>query len=235
MESEAFFEQRIIINPRDLNSIDNTSINSIIIDRLRESLENKCSKHGFVIPNTLEILSRSLGRVENGRFTGSFVYQVQARGKVLVPVDGTIIKGVILKKNKMGIYVYYRNAFRIMIPRDFHLGDQVYEGLNIGDEIEVQLKKSRFQVRDPYIISVGLLVKSVPTMDIIDDVEEEVANASAEGTESASEPGSPTKTVRKNTRRPPMMTPIKEESNSILEDIMSQTEPSADAVEVNSV
>ena len=160
MESEAIFEQRIVLTPNDINNIENSPINELVIGKLREAIENKCSKHGFVLPGTLEILSRSLGRVENGRFTGSFVYQVQARGKVLVPVDGVRIRGTILKKNKMGMYVYYRNAFRIMVPRDFHLGDIRYENLKIGDDIEVELKKSRFQVNDPYIISVGILVEN---------------------------------------------------------------------------
>jgi DNA-directed RNA polymerase subunit E'/Rpb7 len=168
MESDAFFEQRVTFTPKELNFVEKKSINELILSKLRDLIENKCSKHGFVLPGTTEILSRSLGRVENGRFTGAFVYQVQARGKVLVPVDGAIVRGTILKKNKMGIYVYYKNAFRIMIPRDFHLGDEFYENLKIGDEIEVELKKSRFQINDNYIISVGILVENVSKTSIID-------------------------------------------------------------------
>ena len=196
MESEAIFEQRVVLTPKETNSVENKSINGIILAKLRELIENKCSKHGFVLPGTAEILSRSLGRVENGRFTGAFVYQVQARGKVLVPVDGAIVRGTILKKNKMGIYVYYKNAFRIMVPRDFHLGDQRYESLKIGDEIDVELKKSRFQINDNYIISVGVLVGSDVTKEVIDTEEEEM----------------PKKTVRKTTRKPAaLLSPIVED------------------------
>jgi len=208
METEAIFEQRIILNAKDFNNIEKKSINSIILDKLRDTLENKCSKHGFVLPNTLEILSRSLGRVENGRFTGSFIYQVQARGKVLVPVDGAIVKGTILKKNKMGIYVYYRNAFRIIVPRDFHLGNETYEGLKIGDEIEIIIKKSIFQVKDPYIRSVGILTA---VSDIINVKEEEEKEEPIVNN---------TKNIRKNSRKPPIMSPIKEETSAnLLEDL----------------
>lgn len=208
METEAIFEQRVILNAKDFNNIERKPINSIILDKLRDTLENKCSKHGFVLPNTLEILSRSLGRVENGRFTGSFIYQVQARGKVLVPVDGASVKGTILKKNKMGIYVYYRNAFRIIVPRDFHLGNETYESLKIGDEIEIIIKKSIFQVKDPYIRSVGILTAVSDTIKVEEEKEEPVINNS--------------KNIRKNSRKPPMMSPIKEEASAnLLDDLTS--------------
>jgi DNA-directed RNA polymerase subunit E'/Rpb7 len=198
MESEAVFEQRIVLTPKELNSTEKSSINSLILSKLRDMIENKCSKHGFVLPGTLEILSRSLGRVENGRFTGSFIYQVQARGKVLVPVDGAIIRGTILKKNKMGIYVYYKNAFRVMVPRDFHLGDQSYESLKIGDEIEVELKKSRFQINDNYIISVGIL----RTDDVAVSAAAPVPDELPELIEEAAQPKR--SVVRRITRKPPV-------------------------------
>jgi DNA-directed RNA polymerase subunit E'/Rpb7 len=222
MESEAVFEQRVVLTPKEINFTEKKSINVLILSKLRELIENKCSKHGFVLPGTIEILSRSLGRVENGRFTGAFVYQVQARGKVLVPVDGAIVRGTILKKNKMGLYVYYRNAFRIMIPRDFHLGDSRYESLKIGDEIAVELKKSRFQINDNYIISVGVLVGDESPAAAITDVEKKVEEKIIEEKQPEVE-SSVKKTTRRIIRKPAMLSPIIEELP-----ITVDTLPSAD-------
>ncbi len=164
MESEAFFEQRVSITAQDQNQIgkitdqgEKITIDSILLDKIRHELESKCSKHGFVLKNSIEILARSLGRVENGRFTGAFVYNVQAKGKVLTPVDGYVVEGTVLKKNKMGMYVFHRDAFRIMVPRDLHLNRQDYEDVQVGATVKVELKKSRFQMKDPFIVSVGLL------------------------------------------------------------------------------
>jgi hypothetical protein len=56
----------------------------------------------------------------------------------------------------MGIYAVYENAIRIMIPRDLHLGDEDFDQLKVGDRIRVEIQKSRFQLRDPFIVSVGL-------------------------------------------------------------------------------
>ena len=164
MESDALFEQRITLTARDMNSLgaqkDGSppkSIDDILLEKVRLELENKCSKHGFVIPGSINILARSMGRVENGRFTGAYVYHVQAKGRVLTPADGFIVEGVVQKKNKMGMYVFHRDAFRIMVPRDLHLGSEEYESVQVGQTISVMLKKSRFQMKDPYIVSVGVL------------------------------------------------------------------------------
>lgn len=189
MESEAFFEQRVSLTAQDQNQIgkineqgEKITVDKILLDKVRHELESKCSKHGFVIKDSIEILARSLGRVENGRFTGAFVYNVQAKGRVLTPVDGYVVEGTVLKKNKMGMYVFHRDAFRIMVPRDLHLNRQDYEDVQVGETVKVELKKSRFQMKDPFIVSVGILknpdapvgeaqMESIPSL--ADAVEEE--------------------------------------------------------------
>jgi len=43
-----------------------------------------------------------------------------------------------------------------MVPRDLHLGDEEFDSLKVGDRINVEIQKSRFQLRDPFIVSVGI-------------------------------------------------------------------------------
>ena len=156
MEHQAVFEERVPITPKELNRLSDDTAETILLEKLRTKLENRCSKHGFVIPGSLEIISRSMGLVEVGRFTGDVVYQVQAQGKVLNPSDGLLLTCEVLKKNKMGIYVEYKDAIRVLLPRDLHIGNIEFDALVIGDKIEVEIKKSRFQVNDPYILCVGI-------------------------------------------------------------------------------
>jgi hypothetical protein len=56
----------------------------------------------------------------------------------------------------MGMFVMYNDAIQIMVPRDLHLGDEEYDGVDVNDTVQVEIKKSRFQVNDPYILSVGV-------------------------------------------------------------------------------
>ena len=98
-----------------------------------------------------------------------------------------------LKSNKMGIYAVYENAIRLMGPRDLHLGDEEFDSLKVGDRINVEIQKSRFQLRDPFIVSVGIFrgagsgtrtqVKPQPaplTVAEAKDTEAETAEAEAE-------------------------------------------------------
>ena len=155
METEAFFQEKVYLSPADL-SREIESIDAILLEKVKERLEQKCSPHGYVLPGTLELLTRSAGQVDSGRFSGDWSFLVKAKGRVLHPPEGTSVDVEILKTNKMGIYAIYENAIRIMVPRDLHLGDEEFDQLKIGESIRVEIQKSRFQLRDPFIVSVGL-------------------------------------------------------------------------------
>lgn len=177
MESVAFFEEKVPLTPRDF-SADRIEIDSLIMDKLVSKLEGKCSLHGWVVPRSLKILSRSMGYVESGRFTGDIVFHVQVQGSVINPPSGILVTGQVIRKNKMGMYVDYKNAIRIILPRDLHIGDENYEAVEVGQFVECEIKKSRFQVNDEFILSVGdfrRLVQKVRTALVVPtviDVEE---------------------------------------------------------------
>jgi len=180
MEHQAVFEERVPITPKELNRLSDEIAETILLEKLRTKLENRCSKHGFVIPGSLEIISRSMGLVEVGRFTGDVVYQVQAQGKVLNPSDGLLLTCEVLKKNKMGIYVEYKDAIRVLLPRDLHIGNIEFDALVIGDNIEVEIKKSRFQVNDPFILCVGIYKAKISSGTVAAAAESEVDEDAAE-------------------------------------------------------
>jgi len=180
MEHQAVFEERVPITPKELNRLSDETAETILLEKLRTKLENRCSKHGFVIPGSLEIISRSMGLVEVGRFTGDIVYQVQAQGKVLNPSDGLLLTCEVLKKNKMGIYVEYKDAIRVLLPRDLHISNIEFDALVIGDNIEVEIKKSRFQVNDPFILCVGIYKAKISSGTVAAAAEPEVDEDAAE-------------------------------------------------------
>ena len=191
MESEAFFQEKVYLTPKDLGKqID--SIDDILLNKVKERLEQKCSPHGYVLPGTLELITRSAGMVDSGRFSGDWAFLVKAKGKVLHPPEGTPVEVEVLKSNKMGIYAVYQNAIRIMVPRDLHLGDEDFDQLKVGDRIRVEIQKSRFQLRDPFIVSVGVYrglvgAQSTPLNKIPELPEPEEAEAEAEAEETDAE------------------------------------------------
>jgi hypothetical protein len=158
MESTAFFEKKINLTPGEFNEIKTSSIDSLLEKKAKDLVENKCSEQGFVLPGTIKLLSRSMGYFEAARFTGDAVYYVKLEGKVIYPADGVRVSGEVIRKNKMGLYVDYRKAIRIQVPRDLHIGSEEYEEVEIGDTVEVELKRSKFQINDPYILASAIFI-----------------------------------------------------------------------------
>ena len=159
MQHVAIFEEQVVLTPKDMRS-DIDSIDGILMENLAAALEGRCSRHGYVLAGTLKMLSRSMGALDKGRFTGNIIFSVKAEAEVLNPPDGTVLEGEVIRKNKMGIYVSYKDAIRIIIPRDLYVGDESYDAVQIGEIVQAEIKKSRFQVNDPYILSVGMFRSS---------------------------------------------------------------------------
>jgi len=183
METIALFEEKIPITPRDL-SRGSVKIEGLLSDKLSQKLEGRCSLHGYVIPGTMKLLSRSVGYIEKGRNTGDIVYHIQAEGNVIYPPDGTILQGEILRKNKMGMFVNYKDAIHVILPRDLHIGNEEFDSLQIGEVVKVEIKKSRFQVNDEYILSVGVYLGKTIAAPA---VQQPMANAVAETDENNEE------------------------------------------------
>ena len=161
MESTAFFEKKLSLTPSDFNKVKSLSVDVILLQKAKDSMEKKCSEQGFVLPGTIEMLSRSMGYFEAARFTGDAIYYVKLQGTVIYPVDGIRVKGEVIRKNKMGLYVDYKQAIRIQVPRDLHIGMIEYENVKIGDIIEVELKRSKFAINDTYILASGIFHATV--------------------------------------------------------------------------
>jgi hypothetical protein len=177
MESTAFFETKIGLTPSDFNKLKDVAIESILLTKSKDLMENKCSEHGFVLPGSLKLISRSMGYFEAARFTGDAVYYLKLEGKVVYPADGVRVEGEVIRKNKMGLYVQYKNAVRVQVPRDLHIGNEEFDSIEIGDNVLVELKRSKFQIHDPYILASGIFIKKNPSpsdvLAVEDDEKEE--------------------------------------------------------------
>ena len=158
MESTAFFEKKINLTPGEFNEVKKESIDNLLERKAKDLVENKCSEQGFVLPGTVKLLSRSMGYFEAARFTGDAIYYVKLQGKVIYPADGVRVVGEVIRKNKMGLYVDYRKAIRIQVPRDLHIGSEEYEDVEVGDKIEIELKRSKFQINDQYILASAIFI-----------------------------------------------------------------------------
>ena len=159
MFSTIFLDERIAVLPNELNNIRNEDgIRDVLLTKLRERHEGKCNANGYVKPNSIELIARSMGQSENGRFTGNLIYDCKIKCEVLHPVAGSIMEGVVLKVVKMGAYVVNEEAIRILLPRDIHINDPKFDDIQQGETVKVRIERSRFQANDLFIMAIGRLV-----------------------------------------------------------------------------
>ena len=161
MESTAFFEKKISLNPSDFNEMKTVSVDDLLAKKAKEIMEGKCSEQGFVLPGSIELLSRSMGYFESARFTGDAIYYLKLKGQIVYPVDGIKVEGKVIRKNKMGLYINYKDAIRIQVPRDLHLDLPEFEDIQVGETVEVELKRSKFAIYDSYILASGMFLSVV--------------------------------------------------------------------------
>jgi DNA-directed RNA polymerase subunit E'/Rpb7 len=159
----AVFETKVVLTPKDLGK-DITNIKDILEDKIKTQYEGRCSRNGYILPRSVKMLSRSMGMVEKGRFSGDILYYSEVECSVLYPPDGVVLDALVVRKNKMGVYASFEDAIRVMVPRDLHIGDEAFDAIEVGQTIQVEIKKSRFQVNDTSILSVGVFrgVSAVP-------------------------------------------------------------------------
>ena len=159
MYKTVFLEEKVPLTPSDISKKENVAnLESLLLERLKAKIEARCISSGYVKPDSLEILHRSMGTAENGRYTGNYLFFVKLKCKVFHPETNTPIDCRVLKVNKMGAYAVFDEAMRILLPRDLHIGNVEFDKLAPDDVVTVQVLRSRFQTNDPFISSVGLFI-----------------------------------------------------------------------------
>jgi hypothetical protein len=165
-----FLDQRVALKPTELQEA-SADIDAFLVAKIRKDLEGQCCTHGYVQPGSTQILARSMGQAEHGRFTGDFLYTCKVKIMCLLPNADQVIEGRILKMNKLGGYALVvdggrlREAMRILLPRDLHLGNTEFDSLIEGQGVRIRLLRSRFQAKDAFIQSVGLFEGLAPSAD----------------------------------------------------------------------
>ena len=71
--------------------------------KIRKKLGNKCSKFGYVKQESINILERSIGRINSSHFNGNVIYDLKLEIQVCNPKEGDILIAKVIGKNKMGV------------------------------------------------------------------------------------------------------------------------------------
>ena len=125
-------EEYIYLKPMDLNN----KIDDIILVKLKKKIEGKCIKVGYVSPDSVKILTRSLGIINNSNFDGITMYKVRFTVNVCNPAIGQIIQCNVFNIDKSQVICYIDNPdtspLEIYLFKHHHVGNVDFANLKNG-------------------------------------------------------------------------------------------------------
>ena len=162
------FNTTIILTPNELNK----NFEATIITKIKATLENSCSKHGYIKRDSIKIIKRSPGYIKEAHFNGNIAYDLNCIAEICNPAQDSIIKCVVKAKNNLGLLAigkYEEMAIlEVIIPKITSgiLSDVNIDNINIGDEVNVIVCGKKFTLYDKMISIIGRIIKDKVSDDI---------------------------------------------------------------------
>ena len=151
-------DEFIYLKAADLNN----KIDDIILLKLKKKVEGKCIKIGYVMPNSIKIVMRSLGIINNANFDGITTYKVKYTADICNPIIGSVIQCTVGNIDKSQVICYVDNPDKspveIYLFKHHHLGNTEFLQLEKGDVINVKIGGSKWEYRDKQIISIAQFI-----------------------------------------------------------------------------
>jgi len=191
MYHTVYLDERVALTPTELNTVlKPDDIHEALTLKLKEKHESKCNANGYVRPDSVGLVARSMGIAENGRYTGNLIYDCKLKCEVLYPKGGMVMDVLVIKVTKMGVYAVFEEAIRVLVPRDIHLGNTEFDNIHEGDMITIRLERSEMKTNSPFIMAVGSLVSKETAADkqqLANEVEGVAENVAEEVIQDAEE------------------------------------------------
>ena len=179
------FKTHVQLVPQELD----VNIEKTLMTKLKKRYEGVCSRFGYIKPDTLQILHRSLGSFMKPHFNGHTRFEVLLMGEVCNPTQGMVVTAKVRGKNNLGILAESSVArggslpdlplLDIIVPRrSAGIASEVdLDTVAVGEEVYVEVLGKRYQLNDSKISIIGRIVKEREhadnEMELIEDGESE--------------------------------------------------------------
>jgi DNA-directed RNA polymerase subunit E'/Rpb7 len=155
------FNTTIQLQPKEVNS----KFEETILRKLKQNLENVCSRHGYIKKDSIKIIKRSAGYFKEQHFNGNLAFDLNCIAEICNPAQDSIIVCHVKGKNALGIRAEgtYDNftILEIVVPKISYgiQSDVNIDNIQIGDEIKVQVCGKKFMLYDDKISIIGKIIK----------------------------------------------------------------------------
>lgn len=172
-----------------------------ILRQLKNKLEGKCSKHGYIKEDTIKIHKITPGVIELSSLCGMVIYEIYFYAEICNPIIGSIVQGVVRNTNRFGILVESPPVMDIIIAKNSVniLSEINLEEVKLDQILTIEIIGKKYELGDKRITVIGRAVKetkksepktsSALTLDVNsdDEVEPDVIEAEIDDEEKEEE------------------------------------------------
>jgi DNA-directed RNA polymerase subunit E'/Rpb7 len=134
-----------------------------ILKKLKEKVEGKCTKHGYIEEDSIEIYKITPGVIDIASLCGMIIYDVYFNAKLCNPVIGNIIKAHVKNTNRFGVLLEAKPVMDIIIAKNsINIQSEIdLETVKIDQELTIEIIGKKFELGDKRITIIGKVIKDV--------------------------------------------------------------------------
>ena len=145
--------ETVQLTPRMLNTFD---IDNAIIETLKKKVEGHCISDGYIKPDSIQIISRSLGCMENHNFSGNVMYNLRYKADICCPVKDQHFECIVGLHDETNSVCYVgdidNSPVEIYLFRENYLGNADYASLKPNDKILVKVVNTQIEFGNDKIL-----------------------------------------------------------------------------------
>ena len=138
--------KKIYLNTKNIG----VDINSVFNEILKTKYEGKCTEDGYIVPDSIKIITYSAGCVEGDKVSFEIVFECS----ICNPREGMILNCIAKNITKAGIRAEINDKYNpliIFIARDHNYQSAKFSDLKENDELKVRVIGHRYELNDKYI------------------------------------------------------------------------------------
>ncbi len=163
IEKEQLVSDTILIPARQICK--NKKIDGYLLHHLKKEYERKCHNNGYVLPDSIEIVQRSVGKIETINNESFIKYNINYKNKSIIPTKDDIFECIIDSITKMGVIAYLdyketdestikESPLLFIIPKEF-LPEGKIDQLQKNSKINVKVMDTRIKFLSEQIQIIG--------------------------------------------------------------------------------
>lgn len=143
------------------NSLQNEdAINSILLQKIKKKLGNRCNALGYVDNDSIKVLSRSMGIINSSQFNGNINYDIKVEASICKPSVSNKLICKVIGINKIGLFAV-NGPMHIIVASAHHNDTNILSEIETGSEIEVEVINYKFKLNASNIKVIAKYLRTI--------------------------------------------------------------------------